>query len=977
MRCIARGFLASPAKSGRDLYGPLSRLPGINAATSLKVPTMATDYRSTVLLPNTDFPMKAQLPKREPEMLARWAERDVYRRLRAASAGREKFILHDGPPYANGNIHIGTAMNKILKDVVVRSRQMLGFDSNYVPGWDCHGLPIEWMVEQKYRKDKRDKDAVPIVQFRQECRAFAEHWVDVQSAEFQRLGVVGDWANPYTTMAFPAEAQIIREIGKFVMNGGLYKGAKPVLWSVVEKTALAEAEVEYHDHTSTTIDVRFPVVATDEAALAGASAVIWTTTPWTIPGNRGIAYGDAFDYCVVEVEAIAEGSAAVIGERLLLCEALCAAVCARAGITAHKVVAKLTGAALTGTVCAHPLRGQGYDFDVPLLAAPHVTLEQGTGLVHIAPGHGAEDFDAGVKHGLEVPETVDGDGVFVDAVPLFAGHHVFKVDADVAEALAAAGALLARGKLTHSYPHSWRSKAPLIFRNTPQWFISMSTNDLRAVALAAIERVRWVPGAGRNRITAMIADKPDWVISRQRAWGVPIAVFVNKASGELLRDQAVLDRIAAAVEEAGADVWFTADPQDFLGDAYDAADYHKVDDIVDVWFESGSTHSFVLESRDDLVWPASIYLEGTDQHRGWFHSSLVESCGTRGRAPYDTVLTHGFVLDGEGRKMSKSLGNVVAPQTVMDQYGADILRIWTVSADYTEDVRISDEILRYQVDSYRRLRNTLRFILGNLTGFDETERLDAAEMPELERWVLHRLSKLDALVRQACEDYDYSVLFSRLHNFCATELSAFYFDIRKDALYCDAIGSTRRRAACSVLDTLFSCLATWLAPILCFTAEEAWRTRYPDDEDGVHFQLFPEVPAAWRDDALAEKWAKVRRLRRAVTGALEVERREKRIGSSLQATTTVAANSEYAGVLDGLDLPEIFITSGASFVGDAALEGAFSDDDVPGVRVTVGLAEGGKCARCWQVLAEVGRVPGHDELCRRCATVVADAPAAA
>ena len=937
---------------------------------------MSTDYRPTVFLPRTDFPMKARLPEHEPALLERWARLDLYRRLREAARGRETFILHDGPPYANGNIHTGTAMNKILKDVVVRSQQMLGKDANYVPGWDCHGLPIEWQVEQRYRKEGRDKDAVPIAQFRDECRAFANKWIAVQSEEFQRLGVTGDWDNPYLTMAPAAEAQIIREIGKFAMNGGLYKGSKPVMWSVVEKTALAEAEIEYHDHTSTTVDVRFPVVAAPAEALEGASVVIWTTTPWTIPGNRGIAYGSTFDYVVFEVTETGEASLARSGERLVAVAELMAATCARAGVVGHREIARLKGSDLAGTVCAHPLRGRGYDFDVPLLAAGHVTLEAGTGLVHIAPGHGAEDFEAGVAFGLEVPQTVDGDGLFFDAVPLFAGQHVFKANEGIADTLEGAGALLARGRITHSYPHSWRSKAPLIFRNTPQWFISMETNDLREKALAAIDAVRWMPPGGRRRIRAMIEQRPDWVISRQRAWGVPITVFQHKETGALLRDQAVFDRIAEAVEAEGADVWFGADPQRFLGGDYDAADYHKVDDIVDVWFESGSTHSFVLEARDDLAWPASLYLEGSDQHRGWFHSSLLESCGTRGRAPYEAVLTHGFVLDGEGRKMSKSLGNTVEPQSVIDRYGADILRIWVVSADYSEDVRISEDILRYQADSYRRLRNTLRYLQGNLADFGEAERVAPAEMPELERWVLHRLAEIDLVVRRCSEDFDFHTLFTTLHNFCATDLSAFYFDMRKDALYCDPAGSRRRRAARTVLDALFDCLTAWLAPILAFTAEEAWLNRYPSDDGSVHLRLFPEAPAEWRDDALAGKWATVRRLRRVVSGALEVERREKRIGSSLQASPTVYAAPEYVAAMAGLDLAEIAITSAATLVEGTPPNGAFAIDDVAGVGVVAGFAEGGKCGRCWQVLAEVGGIDGHDDLCVRCAGAIATHAAA-
>ena len=928
---------------------------------------MTTDYRPTIFLPNTDFPMKAKLPEREPEILARWNSLDMYKRRREAARGRESFILHDGPPYANGNIHAGTAMNKILKDVVARSQQMLGKDANYVPGWDCHGLPIEWQVEQQYRKAGRDKDAVDIVSFRAECRAFAKNWIAVQSAEFQRLGVVGDWQNPYLTMAHAAEAQIAREIGKFAMNGGLYRGSKPVMWSVVEKTALAEAEIEYHDHTSTTIHVRFPVIQPSNPALEGARVVIWTTTPWTIAGNRGVAYGEDFDYEVIEVLETAEGSLARIGEHLVVAADLVADACDQAGISKYNEIARLKGTELAGTVCAHPWRGQGYEFDVPLLAADHVTLEAGTGLVHIAPGHGAEDFDAGIAFGLEVPQTVDGDGLYFPHVPLFAGLHVFKANEPIAESLDQAGALLARGKLTHSYPHSWRSKAPLIFRNTPQWFISMATNDLRAHALAAIDAVRWVPKSGRNRIRAMVEQRPDWVVSRQRAWGVPIAVFTHKETGELLRDQAVLDRIGSAFEAGGADVWFTADPQRFLGDDYDVADYEKVDDIVDVWFESGSTHAFVLEARDDLSSPAAMYLEGSDQHRGWFQSSLLESCGTRGRAPYDAVLTHGFVLDGEGRKMAKSLGNTVEPQKIIDQYGADILRIWVVSSDYTEDVRISDEIMRYQADSYRRLRNTLRYLLGNLTGFSEAERLPVADMPELERWVLHRLSEIDGEVRRACDAFDFSAMFAALHYFCTLDLSAFYFDIRKDALYCDPLDAPRRRAARTVLDTLFHCLTAWLAPILVFTAEEAWLNRYPNDSDSVHLRLFPGIPADWRDDALAEKWAAVRRLRRVVTGALEVERQEKRIGSSLAAAPTVHVDAEYARAMEGLDLAEVVITSAATLAEGEGPNGAFILEDVAGVAVSPGLAQGGKCNRCWKLLPEVG----DKDLCGRCTEAVA------
>ncbi|GGF15968.1 isoleucine--tRNA ligase [Aliidongia dinghuensis] len=937
---------------------------------------MAVDYRPTVFLPQTDFPMKAELPKREPGLLERWARTGLYERIRAKSKGREKFVLHDGPPYANGNLHMGHALNKILKDIVVRSQQMLGKDSVYVPGWDCHGLPIEWKIEEKYRAAKQNKDDVPIDQFRRECRAFAEHWVDVQRTEFKRLGVMGDWDNPYLTMAYAAEAQIVREIGKFLMNGGLFQGAKPVLWSVVEQTALAEAEVEYQDHTSRTIHVRFKVVTPSVPALAGASVVIWTTTPWTMPGNRAVAYGADFDYAVVRVDAVADGSKAGVGETLVLGAALVEPVAKEVGITGWTVLATLPGSELAGTLTAHPLRGQGYDFDVPLLPGGFVTTDAGTGFVHIAPGHGEDDFLLSQAHGIGVTETVAADGSYVDRVPLFAGKRVYTPygkpgDANpaVIEALDAAGGLLAAGSLVHSYPHSWRSKAPLIFRTTPQWFISMETNDLRQVALQAISDTRWVPPQGENRIRSMIESRPDWCISRQRAWGVPIAIFVDKKTRQPLRDQRVVDRIAAAVEDEGADVWFTAPAARFLGNDYNPGDYEKVTDIVDVWFDSGSTHSFVLEQRPDLMWPASLYLEGSDQHRGWFHSSLLESCGTRGRAPYDAVLTHGFVLDEQGRKMSKSLGNITAPQDVIEGSGADILRLWVVASDYYEDLRIGKQILGYQVDVYRRLRNTLRYLLGALSGFSAEERIDPAKMPELERWVLHRLKELDIVMREATDAFDFHRMYVELHQFCSVDLSAFYFDIRKDALYCDRPDDPRRRAVRTVMDLVFDCLAKWLAPILCFTAEEAWLARHGSAPDtSVHLEVFPTLPDAWIAPDLAERWSRIRDLRRVVTGAIELERAAKRLGSSLQASVTLFVDSDE--VLSGLDLAEICIVSEATLSLAPVPDGAFTMADVPGIAVTVGLAPGEKCQRCWRVLPEVTTVAAHPDLCHRCADAV-------
>jgi isoleucyl-tRNA synthetase len=939
---------------------------------------MPTDYRPTVFLPKTDFPMRGGLPTLEPKLVERWQRMSLYRRMREAAAGREKFVLHDGPPYANGDIHLGHALNKILKDVINRAQQMSGRDAPYVPGWDCHGLPIEWIVEERYRKQKLSKDSVPIARFRKECRDFAAHWVDVQRAQFERLGVVGDWDNPYLTMSFDAEAQIVREIGKFLVNGGLYKGAKPVLWSVVEQTALAEAEVEYHDHRSNTVWVRFPIARPSLPALAGAAAVIWTTTPWTLPGNRAIAYSAALEYCVLRIDAVADKSRAQAGERILIAAPLIEEVVSRAGIAAHTVEARFPGAALAGTVARHPLVGRGFDFDVPLLAADFVAADTGTGLVHIAPGHGADDWELGQANGLPTPDTVGPDGAYLPQVPLFAGHAVYRPDgkpgdADrvVIEAVEAAGGLLARGTLVHSYPHSWRSKAPLIFRNTPQWFISMAANGLRDKALAAIDETRWIPPQGRNRIHAMIEERPDWCVSRQRAWGVPIPVFVSRKTGEPLRDAQVVERVAAAVEREGADAWYTKDAAAFLGNAYDPAEWDKVTDIIEVWFDSGSTHAFVLEKRPELKWPASLYLEGSDQHRGWFHSSLLESCGTRGRAPYEAVLTHGFVLDEEGRKQSKSLGNVIAPQDVMRTHGADILRLWVVASDYAEDLRIGPEILKHMSDAYRRLRNTLRYLLGALAGFSPGEAVAVEGMPELERWVLHRLAELDRLVRGAIADYDFHAIFTALHNFCAVDLSAFYFDIRKDRLYCDAADDRARRATRTVIDRTFDCLVRWLAPILCFTAEEAWLARCGEAPAGsVHLELFALVPEAWHDPALGARWAELRELRRVVTGALEVERAQKRIGSSLQAAVEIYVPERLAAALRDVDLAELCITSRATVRTGAPPEGAFALPEAAEIGVVVGEAPGERCERCWRVLPEVGQVAGREDLCGRCAAVL-------
>jgi isoleucyl-tRNA synthetase len=941
---------------------------------------MTIDYKNTVFLPKTGFPMRGGLPQKEPEILALWQGMGLQKKLREQSKESESYILHDGPPYANGNLHIGHAVNKILKDVVNRCYQMLGYNAHYVPGWDCHGLPIEWKIEEKYREAKKNKDEVPVLEFRRECREFAQAWQNVQSAEFQRLGVEGDWANPYSTMTFPAEAQIAREIHRYARNGGLFRDVKPVMWSTVEKTALAEAEVEYHDITSTTIFVAFPVLKSGKPELEGASVVIWTTTPWTIPSNRAIAYGDDVDYVLVEVTQAVEGSFASAGKKLVIAESLLEDFAKKAGISAHKTAVAFKGHTLKGTITSHPLRGQGFDFDVPLLAGEFVTTEAGTGLVHIAPSHGEDDYNLGRKYKVEMPDNVNDEGRFREHVPLFAGKAIYKLsgkegDANITviEALKNAGALLGEEKITHSYPHSWRSKAPLIFRTTPQWFISMETNDLRKTALKAIADTDWFPGIGENRIRAMIEQRPDWCISRQRAWGVPIAIFVDKKTGEILRDDTVFDTTTALFEKEGADAWFSRPAKDFLGDKYNPDDYEQIKDIVDVWFESGSSHAFVLEARDDLRSPADLYLEGSDQHRGWFHSSLLESCGTRGRAPFDAVLTHGFALDEQGRKMSKSLGNVVAPQEVTEKFGADILRLWVVGSDYTQDLRVGPEILKQYTEYYRRLRNTLRYLLGALDGFSESEKISYDQMPELEHWVLHRLNQLDDMVRESIKQYDFTGMLTELHNFCAGDLSAFYFDIRKDSLYCDRTDSTTRRAARTVLNEIFNHLTLWLAPILCFTAEEAWQSRMQEGGKGsasVHLEVFHQLSEKWENEATATKWNDIRDVRKVVTGALERARADKKIGSSLQANPTVYVSAEKATLLAKMPFADICITSGIHIVSGDVPPGAFTLPEVAGAGVVVENAAGVKCERCWRVLEEVGKSPAHPTLCVRCEDAV-------
>jgi isoleucyl-tRNA synthetase len=954
------------------------------------------DYKDTLNLPVTEFPMRAGLPQREPGWLERWERIGVYDRLRE-KGGRVPFVLHDGPPYANGHLHIGHALNKVLKDMVVRSQQMMGRDARYVPGWDCHGLPIEWKIEEQYRAKGQDKDEVPVVDFRQECRRFAEHWIGVQKAEFRRLGVTGAWDRPYLTMDYHAEAVIAGEFMTFVMNGTLYQGSKPVMWSPVEKTALAEAEVEYHDVTSHQVWVPFRVVAGCDAALAAARVLIWTTTPWTIPQNRAVAFRPDIAYGLYEVTGRPEDSQARIGATYLVADKLAGQVFAAAKLTEgmYRRLRGVSAEELGALDLTHPFRGMEgaageWDYDVPMVPGDHVTDDAGTGFVHTAPSHGEDDYLLGLKHGLPMTYNVIEDGSYRADLPVFGGQAILTpegkegpANVSVIKALAAVGALFAKGKFRHSYPHSWRSKAPLIFRNTPQWFVSIDRNlddgmgafgnTIRARALRSItDLVEWTPVTGRNRLYSMIEARPDWVLSRQRAWGVPLTCFVRKGarpedSDFLLRDPEVNRRIVEAFEAEGADVWYVKGFKERVLEGLDEPEaFEQVFDILDVWFDSGSTHAFVLRDRADGAADgiADLYLEGTDQHRGWFHSSMLQACGTKGRAPYRGVLTHGFTLDEKGMKMSKSLGNTVAPQEVIDQYGADILRLWVAQSDYTADLRIGPEILKGTADSYRRLRNTMRFLLGSLGDFREEMRVAPEAMPELERWVLHRLAELDEVVRKGYAAYDFQGVFQAVFTFATADLSAFYFDVRKDVLYCD--GETdRRQAALTVLDALFHRLTTWLAPVLVFTMEEVWLERYPGEDSSVHLVDFPQTPQAWRDHALAARWAVVRRVRRAVTGALEVQRVAKVIGASLEAAPVVHVDRATAALLSEVDFADVCITSTITVTDTAAPDDAFRLDDVADVAVVFALAPGEKCERCWKILPDVGH-HAHSGVCARC-----------
>lgn len=928
--------------------------------------------------------MRANLPAREPELLKKWQEMDLYRSLRQQGRGRKPFILHDGPPYANGNLHMGHAINKVLKDIIVKSRQMMGFDADYVPGWDCHGLPIETKVEQELKKEGKTKESVDTVAFRRRCRAYAEHWVGIQKGEFVRLGVIGNWDQPYRTMDYPFEADIVRELGKFLANGGLYKGFKPVYWCVHDVTALAEAEVEYQDHTSQAIYVKFPLadgvsLGELDGVLADRhpiSVVIWTTTAWTIPANLAVAVNPQLVYVALEILDPCGHANLDRGELLIVAEGLWEATVDAIGVARDQVtvLARFPGAALEGRRFRHPYLNQ----DAPILLGDHVTLEAGSGCVHTAPGHGHEDYEVGMRYGLEAFNPVDDRGCFKPETPLFAGNFIFKANDAIIDHLQRTRKLLGRAALQHSYPHCWRCHHPVIIRATPQWFISMETNDLRHKAEAAIRATQWIPAWGEERIFNMVHGRPDWCVSRQRAWGVPITVITCSGCGANCTDKSVIETVAAAVEQGSADVWFEREAATFLPSGFTCPQcgggtFQKESDILDVWFDSGVTHAAVLENRRQdgwgLQWPADLYLEGSDQHRGWFHSSLLTSVGTRGVAPYRAVLTHGFVVDGRGRKMSKSLGNVIAPEKVIKQYGADILRMWVSAEDYAGDIRISDEILKGLADAYRRIRNTMRYLLGNLHGFDpKVHAIPLEQMPALDQWALDRLSHLTSEIIAAYEEYAFHRVYQDLHFFCAVDMGAFYLDILKDRLYCDGADSLSRRAAQTVLDHILNALVRLMAPILSFTAEEIWQHMAGTPGESVHLAAFPEVHPEWRNENLATSWKRFREVRALVYRLLEVLRNEKVIGSFMEAGVRFSATKDWMAFLSSFDgLARLLMVARVDIVEQDAPPA--QENGLPGLFVAVVRADGRKCQRCWNWGDDVTG-EGESQICPRCAQVV-------
>ena len=922
------------------------------------------DYKQTLNLPATAFPMKANLSQKEPEQLQQWEERKLYEETRDASSGRPPFILHDGPPYANGYIHIGTALNKILKDFIVRSRQMGGFDAVYVPGWDCHGLPIEHNVEKELGSRKKEMSQAEI---RKHCRTYAEKFIDIQRDEFKRLGVQGDWEEPYLTMNYPYEAIIAKECCKFALNGSLFRSKKPIYWCCSCQTALAEAEIEYKDDTSPSIFVKFPVLDDLSPLLPELSGrkvfvVIWTTTPWTLPANLAIALHPDFTYAAVET-----GS----GEVLILARDLVAQCMASFGIETYRELGTFSAADLEKKRCRHPL----YDRESIIVLGDHVTLEAGTGCVHTAPGHGREDYEVGLHYNLDAYSPVDDRGCFTDEVEAFNGQFVFKANGPISDALEEKGALLAKEEITHSYPHCWRCKRPVIFRATPQWFISMEKTGLRKAALTAIDQVEWIPHWGRERIYGMIENRPDWCVSRQRAWGVPITVFYCAKCGATHMTPELMQAIHDLFVEHGADAWFGEAADKLLppgttcsqcgGDAFE-----KETDILDVWFDSGTSHAAVLEARENLRWPADLYLEGTDQHRGWFHSSLLIAIGTRQAAPYKAVLTHGFVVDAKGKKQSKSLGNVVAPKEVINRYGAEILRMWVSASDYRDDIRISDKILKQLTDAYRRIRNTSRFLLGNLSDYDPADHaVPTDQLLAIDRYALHSLQNLIERCRNAYDAYEFHTIYHSLYNYCTVDLSAFYLDILKDRLYTSPPDSKERRSAQTVLHIIADNLARLMAPIMVFTAEEIWRYLPGADEkvDSIHLASMPEADDALRDDRLAEQWRAIRSVRGEVAKALEEARAAKRIGHSLQAEVSLGLDKAlYEKLLPyAEELRSILIVSRAE-MSEGEFEEGYRNPETPGVTVKVAPSASEKCERCWVHDPSVGSLTDHPTLCERC-----------
>ena len=895
--------------------------------------------KDQINLPKTSFSMKANLPNKEPDLIKYWDEIGLYEKLRKNTKGKEKFVLHDGPPYANGNIHMGTALNKILKDIITKFHQMDGKDSVYVPGWDCHGLPIEWKIEEQYKKKKKNKNDIPIVEFRKECREFASKWILIHKEQFKRLGVVGDWENYYSTMSYDAEAQIVRELGKFLKEGSLYKGYKPVLWSTVEKTALSDAEVEYMDHTSDTIYVSFKVKKTTFQELKNTEIIIWTTTPWTIPANKALAYNENLKYLIIKIKDDSDFK----DRKIVVAKELLQSMIDECKLEKFEILNEFSGAKFEGVICNHPFSEDGFDYDVPMLEARFVTLEQGTGIVHCAPSHGPDDFNLCLNNNIKAVETVDDDGKYTKHIPSFEGIHIFKANPIVIEKLLKFKNLLSNGKLNHSYPHSWRSKAPLVHRATQQWFISMESHGLRKKALKALDETTFYPSKGKERIRSMIESRPDWCVSRQRVWGVPLPIFVKKDNNKVLIDDEVFENIAKIYEKEGSDCWFSDNPQRFLGEKYDAKDYNKLSDIVEVWFDSGSTHSFVLEKREDLKWPASMYLEGSDQHRGWFHSSLLESCGTRGRAPFESILSHGFVVDGKGLKMSKSSGNTILPEEILKKYGADILRIWVAASNYAEDLRIDYSILEQHAEAYRKIRNTFRYLLGNLKDeveFNDLKSIKVTDLPELEQYMLNKIYKLNNEFNYNFKNYTFHNLYKELLNFCTVDLSAFYFDIRKDTLYCDPIDSEKRRSCILVLNIIINCLLRWFAPILTFTCEEIFKIINHKDSS-IHLENFPSIPSNWENSNLETRWNDLIKIRDKCNISIEEKRSEKIIGSSLEAEVDLELNDELYNKFKGFNFEELFITSKVNLKNNTSIK-----EEI----VTIAKkANGNKCPVCWKI----------------------------